>query len=332
MVLKKADKRSRNILFDLLKIVLILLVVTIHVRVIVPTNNAHLFGSYWSYAVPIFMTLSFLLMSKYFSQIKLSFSVILLRIKRILLPLIFWSGIGFLLKPSLFNLNNAFLQLMTGKVVNTALYYLDVLIWLTLIFWLITYLPPKFRAPLHFVIILTAFILEYTKINYLFFNPMSNEIKRCYGQIVELIKYASLGTLFGMLQNQNKKKFILFGLAGLSFILLTQFKFPTSLGFNYSGINLFLGTIFVLSSVMLIGNINLPTKINDFIITFSSYSFGVYLCHLVFLEKLVKILPSIKYFNSQFPLLFLFLFTIGCYAFCFLFDHLTFKKLSYLVK
>ena len=330
MVLKNTNK-ERNIIFDLLKIILTFLVVNIHIRVITP-SNAHLFGPYWSYTVPIFMTLSFFFMYKYFSKMRLQFSIVLSRIKRLLFPLIFWSGIAFLLKPQLFNFKNVLLQLLTGKVVNTALYYLVVLICFTFIFWLITYIPPKFRVPLHIAIIITAFILEYTKINYLFFNQMSNEIKRCYGQIVELIKYASLGTLFGLLINQNKKRIILLVLAGSSFLLLYQFRFPQSPGFNYSGINLFLGTIFTLSSAILIGNIDFSPKINGFISRFGSYSFGVYLCHLAFLEKLIKIFPNIKGFNNLFPLLFLILFTMGCYGFCFLFDHLTQKKLSFLIK
>ncbi len=331
MIKKSNDRQSRNYIFDLLKIILTFLVVNIHIRVVTP-SKAHLFGSYWSYSVPIFMTLSFFFMNKYFSKTKLSFSVILSRIKRLLLPLIFWSGIGFLLNPKLFNIKNALLQLLTGKVVDTPLYYLNLLILFTLIFWLITYLPLKLRIPLHIALIVAALILDYSGISYRFFNPMINEIKRSYGQIVELIKYASLGMLFGILVKQNKKNLVLFSLVGLTLILLNLFKFPPPPGFNYSGIELFLGTIFVLSSALLIGNMNLSPKINNFVNIFGAYSFGVYLFHIIFLEKLIQIFPNIKYVNNLFPLLFLFTYTISCYAFCLLFDFLTQKKLSFLVK
>ncbi len=331
MVSKKTVKSPRIILFDLLKIALIFLVVNIHIRVITP-SNAHLFGSLWSYTVPIFMTLSFFFMNKYFSQMKLSFSIVLARIKRLFIPLVFWSAIGFLFNPKLFSIKNAFLQILTGKVVNTPLYYLDILILFSLIYWLITYLPQKIRTPLHFAIIIAALTLDYSGISFRFFDPMIDQVKRSYGQIVELIKYASLGILFATLNKQNKKTIFLLCLTVVSFFLMTYYKFPNTHGFNYSGANLFVGTIFTLSFSLLIGNFSLPSKIGQFVNTLGAYSFGVYLFHIIFLEKLVKIFPNIKTFNNNFPLLFLFLFTVGCYGFCFLFDHFTGRKFSYLIK
>jgi len=331
MINKNASHQSRNYIFDLLKIILTFLVVNIHIRN-VTHGKVNFLEPYGYYAVPLFVTLSFFLMNKYFSQIKLSFSVILLRIKRLVLPLIFWSGVGFLLKPNLINIKNIFLQLFTGKVVDTPLYYLNLLIFLTLIFWLITYLPTKLRIPLYFVIIIAAFILEYTGFNTSFFNPMGDEIRKSYGQIVELIKYASLGILFRTLVNQNKKRVILFSLVGSSLSLLLIFKFPQPWGYNYSGMRLFLGTILILSSILLIEQVNFSEKINKVINIFASYSFGVYLCHIIFFETLLQIFPNVTTFNSSYPFILLFIYTISCYIFCFLFDHLTFKKLSYLVK
>jgi peptidoglycan/LPS O-acetylase OafA/YrhL len=272
-------------------------------------------------------------MHKYFSQIKLSFSIILQRIKRLILPLIFWSVIGFILKPNLINIKNVILQLFTGKVVDTPLYYLNILIFLTLFFWLITYVPIKLRPLLHFAIIIVAFFLEYTGLNTRFFNPMGDEIRKSYGQIVELIKYASLGMLFASLINQNKKKVFIFGPAIITILLLSLFNFPQPWGYNYSGLKLFLGTIYVLSLILLIGQVNFSHQINKIIRTFGTYSFGVYLCHIIFFEALLGIFPTIiKNFNTSFPFIFLFIYTTGCYFFCFLFNLLTHKKFSYLFK
>lgn len=331
MISKKTIKTPRIIFFDILKIALIFLVVNIHIRVITP-SNAHLFGSLWSYTVPIFMTISFFFMNKYFSQMRLSFSIVWERIKRLFLPLVFWSGVGFLFNPKLFNIKNALLQILTGKVVNTPLYYLDILILFTLIFWLITFLPQKIRTPLHFLIIIVALTLDYSGISFRFFDPMSEQVKRSYGQIVELIKYASLGILFATLNKQNKKNIFLFFLTVVSFFVMVYHKFPETHGFNYSGANLFAGTIFVLSLSLLIAKLQLPPKAGKIINILGAYSFGVYLFHIIFLEKLVRTFQGIKIFNNHFPLLFLFLFTVGCYGFCFLFDHLTRKKFSFLIK
>lgn len=331
MVKKNFYQQSRNILFDLLRIVLTFLVVNIHIRN-VTHGKINFLESYGYYSVPLFITLSFFLMSKYFLQTKLAFIVILSRIKRLFPSLVFWSAVGFLLKPNLINIRNIFMQLFTGKVVNTPLYYLNILIVLTLIFWIITYLPAKFKTPLYFVIIFIAFFLEYTGFNTSFFNPMGNEIRKSYGQIVELIKYASLGVLFGILVKKNKKNFVLIGLIGCMILLLSIFKFPQPWGYNYSGLKLFLGTILVFSFILLIDHVNFSEKINKTISMLGGYSFGVYLCHIIFFEGLLKIFPNLKLFNVSYPFLLLFLYTCCCYIFCFLFDILTFKKLSYLVR
>ncbi|MFA6532689.1 MAG: acyltransferase [Patescibacteria group bacterium] len=331
MVKKVTEWKGRNIAFDLLRIVLTFLVVNIHIRVI-SRGPINFLESYGYYSVPLFMTLSFFLMNKYLSQNKLSFSIIWRRIQRLLFPLIFWSAIGFLLKPNLINIRNVCLQFFTGKVVDTPLYYLNILICLTFIFWLITYLPSKYRVPLYISIVMIAIILEYTGINTHYFNLTIVEIRKSYGQIVELIKYASLGMLFGILINQNRKQIILFSLVGSTLFLLSVFKFPQPWGYNYSGLKLFLGTIFVLSSVLLIGPINFSEKIKKTIHIIGGYSFGVYLCHIIFFEALLKTFPDIKYLNNLFPFQFLFIYTLGCFAFCYFFDLLTFKKFSFLVK
>lgn len=310
----------RNYLFDLLRIILTFLVVNIHIRN-VTHGKVNSLEAYGYYAVPLFVTLSFFLMHKYFSQIRLSFSIILLRIKRLIIPLILWSGIGFLLKPELVNVKNILLQLFTGKVVNTPLYYLNVLIFLTLIFWLITYLPPKFRVLLYVLIIIAAFFLEYSGLNTHYFNLTTDEIRKSYGQIVELIKYASLGMLFGILINQNKRRVVLFSLAGLTLSLLIFFKFPQPWGYNYSGMKLFLGTMFIFSSILLIGHISFSQKINKIIHMLGNYSFGVYLCHIIFFEALLQAFPSnMQYLNSTYPFQLLFIYTTICYIFCLIFD------------
>lgn len=328
---KNPYQETRNQLFDLLRIILTFLVVNLHIRVVCH-GKINILDPYAYFAVPIFMALSFFLTSKYFSQIKLPFSIVALRIKRLALPLIFWSAIGFLLKPNLINIRNIFLQLFTGKVVDTPLYYLNILICFTIIFWLITYLSPKYRVPLYVSLILISIILEYSGINTRLFNLTISEIRRSYGQIVELIKYASLGMLLGIIMKQNNKRAILFGLVLLNSSLLLTISFPQPWGYNYSGLRLFLGTVLVLSSILLIGRVDLSEKVNKTIHFFGTYSFGVYLCHIIFFETLFQIFPKIRILNNSFPFQFLFIYTFGCYVFCIIFDIITHKKYSFLVR
>jgi peptidoglycan/LPS O-acetylase OafA/YrhL len=330
-VLNKNDRQSRNPLFDLLRIILIILVVNIHIRMLThgQPNNLEYFGFY---AVPLFMTLSFFLMSKYFSQIRLSFTFILLRIKRLIIPLIFWSLIGFLVHPELINIKNIFIQLMTGELVNVPLYYLNLLICFTFLFWLITHLPPRFKIFIYIGIILIVFCLEYSRINFNFFYPMSEAIKKSYGRFTELIKYASLGLIFGLLEKQNKKKIIIFGLAGFSLISLIAFNLPQPYGFHYSGIELFLGTILTFSLINLISQDNLKFEINKIISIFGSYTLGIYLFHYVLLEAILRIFPLLKPLIKTNQIPFLFLYMTICYLICFLFDFLTRKRLSFLIR
>lgn len=324
-------KSKRFVLFDLLKIILSFLVVDIHIWVYLNSKNP-VFGTYWSYAVPIFMTLSFFFMSKYYFQKKLPFSTVVQRIKRLILPLIFWSAIGFIFNSKLLSLKNIILQLFTGKVVDTPLYYLNLLVLFTIIFWMFTYLPTSILVPLNLLIIFTALFFDYSGISYRFFSPMIDQVRKSYGQIDELIKYASTGLLFGHLIKDKHKNIFLILLITLSIFLLTILKFPKPAGFNYSGLHLFIATILVMSSILLINNFSFSEKIDRLLNQIGGYSFGVYLCHIIFLEKIIKLYPNLRSFNNSFPLIFLLTFTLGCYLFCYLFDTLTFKKLSYLVK
>ncbi len=56
----------RNTIFDLLKIILTFLVVNVHIRN-VTHGKVNFLETYGYYAVPIFVSLSFFLMSKYFT-------------------------------------------------------------------------------------------------------------------------------------------------------------------------------------------------------------------------------------------------------------------------
>ena len=165
MVNKKLlSPQSRNYIFDLLKIALIFLVVNIHIRNVLH-GKVNFLGPYGYYAVPLFMTLSFFLMNKYFSQIKLSFSIILLRIKRLFLPLIFWSAVGFLLKPNLISIKNVFCNFSPVKLLIHPFILFKPIDFPYFDFLAYHLLPTKLRIPLYFVIIIAAFILEYTGFN-----------------------------------------------------------------------------------------------------------------------------------------------------------------------
>ncbi|MFH0979562.1 MAG: acyltransferase family protein [Candidatus Roizmanbacteria bacterium] len=313
----------RNPIFDLLRIVLTLFIVNVHIRIITASKPNFLEPYTW-YAVPLFIVLSF-----FFSSNKNLIS----RIKRLFIPLIFWSIVGFIIHPNLFNLKNIFLQILTGHVVNTPLYYLTLLIWFTIINWLINNLPTRVKIIVYSLVISASFFLEYSAVNYNFFSPMVTVVKKSYGRFVELIKYIPVGLAFAYLIKKVDKSKVFFLLSGIFFVLFVVFsKIPQSPDFHYSGLKIFAGTVPIFSFSLAITQLKFTEPVNRFISFFGKYSFGVYLSHYLLLELLLKVFPYLKPFILLNPISFLIIFTASVYLFCFLFDVITQRRLSFLVK
>jgi peptidoglycan/LPS O-acetylase OafA/YrhL len=330
---KNVSGSSRVGIFDFLRIILTILVVDLHIRIIAYTKP-NLLEPFVFFTVPLFIVLSFYFMSKYFLKEKVNYLSFLPRIKRVLIPLLFWSIIGFLVHPQLFDIKNILLQIATGAVVNVPLYYLNLLIVFTIIFWLLTYVNLRIRLLIYFCIIFVAFFMQYSFINYNFFNPTAMAIKNSYGRFFELIPYAAVGILFGILALKTKIKsallFILIILFGLLFIF--TINLPQPLGFHFSGINLFSGTIYIFSLTMLLTKLQFNLKLHKLIEILGKYSFGVYLFHFILLEQMLKLFPYLKTYITAHSLLFMVFYASFCYLLCILFNILTLRKLFFLIE
>jgi peptidoglycan/LPS O-acetylase OafA/YrhL len=320
---------ARTPMYDLLRVILTILVVNLHIRIIV-ANQANILEPFVYYAVPLFIVMSFFFMTKYFSQNRLAFSVVFVRIKRLLLPLIIWSLVGFILHVDKLSPLNLLLQLISGGVVNVPLYYLDLLIVFTLIYWGLTRISPRVRLLLYGVIILVAFGLQYSSINYHFFSQITTSLEKCYGRFFELIPYASLGLFFGLYL--KKLSSISISIVAVICALLTFVHFPEPKGFHYQGIHLFIGTSALFLITYLLTHVSFGARVNNFIHTIGKYSFGVYLFHYILLEFLLLLVPSLKLVITSYSLLFLPFFIVLCYSLCFLFQTVTKRKVSYLVE
>lgn len=320
---KEKKNKSRNSIFDLLRIILTIIVVNVHIRIITGVKSNFLEPFTW-YTVPLFIVLSF-----FFAGNKL----LTLRIKRLLLPLFFWSLFGFIIHPNLLNIKNIFLQIFTGHVVDTPLYYLALLVWFTIINWLIDYLPTRIRIVIYSLIILATLYLEYFSINYNFFIPMITVVEKSYGRFIELIKFVPIGLAFGYLNKKLNNKNIFLILSSSFLILFVAVSYiPVPPDFHFSGLKTLTGSVAIFSFVLLISNLKINDRLKNIIDIFGRYSFGVYLSHYLLLEMILKIDPTLKLFIAIYQIPFLLFYVVICYLFCFLFDFLTFKKLSYLVK
>ncbi len=320
---KKPHSQTRDSIFDLLRIILTFLVVNVHIRIITGIK-ANFLEPYTWYTVPLFIVLSFFFFSN---------KPLIIRIKRLFFPFIFWSVIGFIIHPNLLSVENIFLQFLTGHVVNTPLYYLILLAWFTVIYRLINFFPFRLKILIYSLIISTALFLEYSSINFNLFSPMITIVEKSYGRFIELIKFVPVGLVFGFLSKKinNKNIYLILSIAFLILFFAVSY-IPVPLDFHFSGLKILAGSIAIFSFVLWIPNLKINHSLKNIIDIFGKYSFGIYLFHYILLETILKINPTLKSFIALYQIPFLLFYVADCYLLCLLFDSLTQKKLSFLIR
>lgn len=318
--------------FDILRIFLIILVVNVHREHM--TGSPPLFpGGFGWYAVPLFVLLSFFLMSKLFVGDNPPFSMLAKRVKRFFIPFLFWSGIGFLVDPQAFNLRNVGIQLFTGGVINVPLYYLLVMVIFTTFFWLLTRLSLSKRIITMVLVTIGAFYLQYSGKNYAFFSQVEPAIMYCYGRLAELLPYASTGIIVGLMaahKTSTKTFMLLTALIGGFYFANHSLGQPS--GVDYSGLLYYFGSLFIFMYFFLVRVFRLPEKIEQQITMLGAYSFGVYVAHYLFLEIVWRYISISLEWNKQYPVGFLLIFVAICYGFIIGADKLTRYRFSYLFK
>ena len=332
---KKKTKTSQKLripAFDTLRMFLLILVVNLHREHL--TSSPQLFPNRFGwYAVPIFIVLSFYLMNKFFSEDPPTYTAFFDRAKRFFVPFLFWSTVGFLVHPELINLNNIFLQAISGGIVNVPLYYLLLMALFTLIFWILTCLPLSWRIGTLFALVFGMFYLQYSGINYGYFSQIHYALRYCYGRIAELLPYAATGILLGLVMARKTKSWILMlATAGIGGLYAATQPYAHPQGIDYSGIRFYFGGVFIFMYFVLVRNFRLPEPIEKKISLLGAYSLGVYVSHYPLLEFILKHVPATREFNTSFPVLFLFAFIVFCYGVIIGLDRLTRGKFSYLFK
>lgn len=323
--------KTRIVIFDIARILLITLVINLHIRIIT-AGEPNILNQFGLYGVPIFLMLSFFLMSKYYLKDNLPLDDLKKRLKRLVIPLVIWSIIGFLPNLSFLSVPNMLLQLGTGELVNVPLYYLNLLILFTIIGWVLTYIRLSYRIFIYGVLILIALTLQYTLGNYYLFEPTSLVWRNSYGRFFELLPYSMFGILFGVISSSLKKPWILYtSLFSLYLIcFIATLGFPQPLGFRYAGHTLLFGSLTVFSLLLLLIPLTLPPKVQIVIQILGKYSFGVYLIHYPLLELLTLSNSSLTHFITNFSLLFLLIYTVFCYLICMILNTITRNRFSFL--
>ena len=301
------NKRKDNVGVQFLRVVLSFTVIMAHFL----SNHSDKFYSIPLHnliqcAAPAFMFLSFIFMEKVLSNP--SYFTIRKRIIRLLWPYAIWGTVswcisffaGIIFKSKVAGgIQSLFWQLATGggHHINAPLWYIAVLVWITLLYFLLFFF---LRRKAILVINLLAFfciILQYTGWNYELFKKLSFELSYPLGRIAEMIPYATLG--FDV--SCGKKHIVSFGnspytLFILLFIALAFFGFNQSSsapGFGYQGMFLLLGTASFTTLFYLLPLQKLPEAIKRFIGFIGAHTLGIYCMHYpignilkVLLEKL----------------------------------------------
>lgn len=338
-------RRERMVIFDLLRIVLVVIVVSIEFDVFLYGSVKHSIVSITSLAVPLFMVLSFYLNGEHFLERgKVSYELIKKRLKRIIFPLVFWSIIAFSVNIEQVSIENLIRQLVFGHVVNVPLYFLSLLFFYTIIFSVVTLIPNKIRIYIIFWTFLVAIFLEQSNTNFHTFNNFPYYEKYTLGRFVELIKFASIGLILysygdklsALIKKSGLSKTLVLIFSILIALTINKYKsYLSSSGFGYSGFTTAMYTSGIFMLILLMRKIKFYAIVDKSLNFLGRYSFGIYCSHLIINKLLFNffgdqtMLQLVKSVNH-----FFYVGTIAILSIlvCFTIDKLSKGKLSFVVR
>ncbi len=254
------------------------------------------FGLLCLMAVPCFVMMSFYLNASLFLQTKfITAEQFTKKIKRLLLPFIGWSIIGFIVYLKRISVGNILLQLLFGAVVNAPLYYLAITIYFVVSFYLLTRLNIKFRLVILCLLAVFCFYIQHTGINYNIFSSLPDSSRYTLGRFCELFPYAVaaifLRRYFDMTQCYKADYrvdlrwfLIIVPVFAIGVILKSSFK---SEGFGYQGIGLMLCVFSIFLLFLIQSNIKLANLIPNIVLSISNISLGIYCSHYL-LNRIIR--------------------------------------------
>lgn len=282
--------KARNSGIDCLKVLMCYIVVLCHcwdpeqsfnlsVKVIHPVLNL---------AVPTFFLMSFYLCGNLFTSQNQE-KRISDRLKRLVLPHIFWAVTGFvvlmlvsaIIGSQKLSISDFGWQLLGGHSYDRAMWFQIDLIILTIAF----YLAIKFfnnDAILYFLIAI-AFILEYTGANHAMFGDLRKELRYTLGRIIEMIPYCATGIILARkhILYSLGKHWIPYSLICTAIIAchyLSILKFNGE-SFQYAGFDLYLTSLSIVIMFWIVPFNKLPYLVRNILKWLSGYTLGIYCMH-----------------------------------------------------
>lgn len=293
-------KESRyNYGVALLRTILAFLVVILHVvaREDNPSALANLLLTLSFVAVPIFMMLAFYYSAKVFESRNVLKEKLPARLKRILIPYVFWP-IGtytlYLILDFVFgtSLNEAPSELLWNYVIGgwgpaAELWFQWVLFFLTVFFAIVVGLWNKesksIKCIVVFALSVICIVMEYTGTNYSFFMGINERFSFVLGRFIEMLPFAGVGYLLYQwdLLEKCKNHAIISMFSSLVIIgcALVLPVFPMVEGFGYQGLRLMLLAIGMLIFFYSSPWEKMPEVICRLVKFLGGYAMGVYLTH-----------------------------------------------------
>lgn len=286
--------KKRLVVFDLLKIILSFLVVNLHVESFItgaPFSPLYFLG--W-YAVPIFVTLSFYFGAKIYLVDESQPREFMKKLSRFIIPLLFWSVIGFIIHPELNTLKYFFRQLLTGTAVDPPLYYLSAIIVVSgLIYMFRKYLLiSKYHLALTIIILLT---IEATGLEMTISHMIPIQIQLASIRVFEFTKYALLGVSLYTLREKISSlnyHFTMGLLSTLAVFANIYYLWRFQVGdLSYGGVVQFVVITTIMITALIFSNVNFNPILDQLISKFGGLTLGVYCIHTFFLEKITSTYP-----------------------------------------
>ena len=232
-------------------------------------------------------------------------NILLRRIKRLLIPYIFWPIIIYTINHLLnikykkivpYDLNELKMQLLWGCGYMPQFWFQWDLIIITLVFFLIIFFFNKNYLLILQILLIISYISQYSGYNYnTFFCKYPECNKYTIGRICETIPFAVTGFIFGyykILSNLEKYRIKTIFLSIVVYNIITNYNiFTNSKGFGYNGIALNIRSICTVFIFYLSSSDKIKNKyLNKVLTKATSYSAGVYYLHPIIY----------KYFNNFF--------------------------------
>ena len=247
-------------------------------------------------AVPCFVIMSFFLTSPaYIADHRIEYTQFKKRLQRLIKPFIAWSIMGFLVYPKEISPLNFLLQIFFGSVVNAPLYYMSILIYITLLFSASTIIRPNFRLTILFILASGCIVFQYTGYNFEIFNRFNESYKHTLGRIFELLPYAVAGVLIRRFYNigKNNKDDYKPGLIPIMSVLCILgigsviWWCQAVRGFGYQGFGLILCSCAVFMLFLLQSNRTILRFTPQIMVSISTVSLGIYCCHYL-IDRIIR--------------------------------------------